>query len=209
MVLRGAGALAFQLFHLAGDHLPLQGPEVVDEELAVEVVVLVLGAGRPEPVELLLVDLPVETEPAHPHLARAGHLGVLVGDREAAFLVDVGLFRGPGDFGVEHHHRCGGGRLVLDAIHHEEALEHADLRRGKADARGFIHCGKHVIGKFADLVVDGDDGVAMLLEPGVGMDQDRAQCHGVDVGDGATPCNGLVKSEKRSEFVENSGNNFQ
>ena len=154
---------ALQLDHLAGNHLPLHGADMVDEQLAVQVVQLVLRAGGPKPVEIAFLRLAVEPGPAHPHLGRADHLGVDVGERQAAFLEDPRGLGQADDLGVDHDQRRGAAVGILAAIHHEHPLQHAQLRRGKAHARRLVHRGQHVGRQRLELGRDPRDRLAALL----------------------------------------------
>ena len=60
---------------------------MVDEQHALEMVHLVLEADRQQAVEVLLVRLPMLVEPARADAVGAHHLGILVGDRQAALVV--------------------------------------------------------------------------------------------------------------------------
>src|SRR5262245_41019086 len=77
-----------RLGELLRDAVALELGDAVDEELAVEVVHLVLDAGGVEALGLLLVQLPVEIEIFDPHLGGALDVLVHVGDRQTSFLVD-------------------------------------------------------------------------------------------------------------------------
>ena len=75
------------LGELLDDHVALQAREMVDEQYAFEMVHLVLEADREQAVELLLCALAVAVEPAGADAIGAVDLGILVGDRQAAFLI--------------------------------------------------------------------------------------------------------------------------
>ena len=66
---------------------------MVDEQDAFEMVHLMLEADREQPVEILLVLLAMLVEPARADMVGAHHLGILVGDRQAAFGVRHFLVR--------------------------------------------------------------------------------------------------------------------
>src|SRR3546814_1003508 len=76
---------------------------MVDEENALQMVVLVLDARRHQaghafPVVLAVLVLPVDRD-----LGGARHLGILLGDRQAAFLIDAMLLRKVGEDRVDEH----------------------------------------------------------------------------------------------------------
>ena len=64
---------------------------MVDEQNAVEMVDLVLQAGGEQPFGLDLLRLAVAVEIFDAHRGRALDFGIVVGDRQAAFLVDRAL----------------------------------------------------------------------------------------------------------------------
>ena len=142
-----------------------------------------LDAGGPKAVEARAVLGPVEAGPGDLDLGGALDVVVDLGDREAAFLVDVFLVRGPDHLGVDQHHRARRCVVFLHAIHHQHALEHADLRRGQTDAGRVVHRFQHVIGQTRQLARIGD-GVGHGFEPGIWMDEDVAYCHACDLSDG-------------------------
>ena len=99
-----------------------------------------------------------------------------LGDREAPLLGRRGLLRELEDLGVDHDDRVLG-LVFLGEVHDDDALHLADLRRGKADARRFVHRLEHVLGERLDLVVDLFDRIGDLAQPLVGQGQDRANGH--------------------------------
>src|SRR6056297_1000912 len=88
------GLLALQLLHLAGDQLPLHRAKVINEQLAVQMVDLVLHTGGPQTIECLGLLVPVAIDPPHVHGLGPLDLSILIGDRQAAFLIDTHLIRG-------------------------------------------------------------------------------------------------------------------
>lgn len=150
---------------------------MIDEENAVEMVNLVLQAGGEQPVRLDLLLLAIEVEIAHPHTGRPLHFLVIFGNRQAAFLVGARLLRRPDDLGVDEDHRALFLALARD-VEHDEALQDADLHRGKADAGCSIHRLQHVLGQPADLVGHRLDGLGALLQAGIGNDDDGTDGHG-------------------------------
>src|SRR3546814_5498177 len=77
-----------QLRELLQHHLALQPRQMVDEENAFQMVVLVLDARRHQPGHALLMMLAVLVLPVDGDLGGARHLGILFGDRQAALLID-------------------------------------------------------------------------------------------------------------------------
>ena len=124
--------------------------------------------------------LPSISRYLHPHLGRPLDVLVIFRDGEAAFLVQVHLFRRPGDLRIDEHLR----RFLVvlfREVHGHEAQRLADLDRRQPDAGRVIHRLEHVIGERANGGVHrrhrfGDE--AELL---VGQDEDVAQGHARDV----------------------------
>ena len=117
-------------------------------------------------------------------MAEAGHFFVLVGDGEAALRVrELAL--------AELEHRVdqpeqtftlllrllalGGGALIH--VHGNHVEVHADLRSREPDAVGLVHRLRHVVAELANPGVDVADRLGLLLQAGVGPDDDFSQCH--------------------------------
>mmetsp|Transcript_28333 Transcript_28333/g.52865 ORF Transcript_28333/g.52865 Transcript_28333/m.52865 type:complete len:272 (-) Transcript_28333:2007-2822(-) len=183
-----AGALALHLDHLAGDHLPLERFEVVDEQLAIEVVNLVLNAGGPEAVHLFTLFIAVAVDPFDLNLSGPGHVGILLGQGQTALLIDVQIVRGGHNLGVEHDQGPGRLALFLDAIEHDQTLQHAHLRGGQTHTRRVIHGFQHIIGQRAQVIRQIGDGIAGLFQTRVGVQDNRA-FHGVHLSEGGARCN--------------------
>src|SRR6476659_285165 len=85
----GSGRVALgRLGELLDHPVALQLRQVVDEQHAVELVDLVLDAGREQSAGLDLLLLAVEVAELHAHPVRPLDLGVVVLDRQAALVVD-------------------------------------------------------------------------------------------------------------------------
>ena len=101
-------AAAAALVNFLIDHVALQLRQVVDEQLAVEVVDLVLDArwraGRRPRSSCVL---PSRSMIGDADLRRPLDLGVILRDRQAAFLVDGTLVRRPQDLRVDQEQRIG------------------------------------------------------------------------------------------------------
>src|SRR3546814_57555 len=114
---------------------------MVDEENAFQMVVLVLDARRHQPGHAFAVMLAVRVLPVDGDLGGARHFGILLGDRQAAFLIDAMLLALVRKDGVDEHARLanqlfaafilGIGFLQVDD---EDALRHPDLDRRQPDA---------------------------------------------------------------------------
>jgi hypothetical protein len=66
-----------------------------------------------------------------------------------------------------------GGTFLLHAVQHDKALGDTDLRRGQADAGRVIHGLQHVVGQPAKFVAEVGDRFSDLLEPRIGVNEDR------------------------------------
>jgi len=142
-------AIALELYHLSGDHLSFQWRKIIDEKSAVKVVDLVLDASGPQPAELFFPMAAIDIPPPHSHFHGALDFRELFGNRQTAFVPGFPLIGIPHDFRVEQHDRIRSRVRLLRAIHHDQALELADLRCGQSDAWRVIHRPQHVIGQTA------------------------------------------------------------
>src|SRR3546814_19186073 len=90
MFFRSSGAgqrlLFLQLGELAQNYVALQGGEMVDEQNAVEMIDLVLEAGREQPLGLDLLSPVVLVAIPDAGARRAFHFRIVIGQRKAAFL---------------------------------------------------------------------------------------------------------------------------
>src|SRR5919108_2254203 len=99
---RLAGAFLAILLELLADALALQVRQVVDEQLALEMIHLVLQADGGEPLELDLLELALHVLESGTDLRGAFHLIEDAGDGEAALLTHP-LALGGQDFRVDEH----------------------------------------------------------------------------------------------------------
>jgi hypothetical protein len=76
------------LGQLLAHHLALERREIVDEQLAVQVIHLVLDAGASRPSASSSLGWPSRSS-THGDAVGAGHVGIDAGHRQAAFLVDL------------------------------------------------------------------------------------------------------------------------
>src|SRR5690606_10041097 len=84
-----------QLAQLAQDDVPPERGQMIDEQYAVEMIDLVLDAGREQTLCLELADLVVVVEIAHADRARPRHLSIVLGHREAALFSGHQVVRYP------------------------------------------------------------------------------------------------------------------
>ena len=134
----------FVFCELAQDDVALQRRDVVDEERAFEVIHLVLDAGGQQPFGLQLADL-VLRRPGSAPASRPD------GSHRRSARAATGSPRYRPASSSESQKISGlailwAGRLLgFGAIDHDDALQHADLRRRKADARRLVHGFQHVV----------------------------------------------------------------
>src|SRR5690606_29551679 len=163
---RGLRRLAPRLLQVALlDALALQRRQIVDEQLALEVIHLVLDALREQPVRLELERLAVLVE--RPDLDPLGPLDELVQPRDGQtpLLEALAAVRGE-DFRVDE-----AARLIapLGHVDHDDALVNVDLRRSKADAGRGIHRLEHVLDQALHVVVDNCDALGAYSQPRIGI----------------------------------------
>jgi len=102
----------------------------------------------------------------------AGDVGVLAGEREAAFFPGREFLAGGDDLWVD---QGAWGRLVVRGqVDDDQPQALVDLGRGEADAGRGVHAGEHARDKVADGVAVGrSDGACLGLQHGVRRDEDR------------------------------------
>src|SRR5436190_7785504 len=149
----------------------LHRTEVVDEELAVEVVELVLERPTEQAAAGDLDLLAVTVLGDDPDLLLAGDVGVVAGEGEAALEVAV-LAAAPDDPGV--HQLV---QLVAD-LDDARLQRLADLRRGQADARGVAHGVGQVVEQPVEEPTEAVDRLTFQPEPGAAEEDDGANAHG-------------------------------
>ena len=130
--LRSAACLGQLLEH----HVALQAADMVDEEHPVQMVDLMLHAGGEQAGQLFLMRGAGFVLPADTARCRALHIGILFGDRQAAFVIGARLVADRQDFGID----IGLGRLdrlvVLVLFLLQVDDENALVRRRPGSRRG-------------------------------------------------------------------------
>ena len=138
-------------FQLLLDPVALEGRQIIDEQLAVEVIAFVLNAHRQQAFGNQLEGLAVTVEGLDFDFLRAIDVFVEARHRQAAFLILLN-FVGQGlELGVDKHQRF---ILVFGQVHHHQALVYIHLGGRQADAGGVVHGCKHIVDQLAQLVVD-------------------------------------------------------
>lgn len=126
---------------------------MVDEKDAVQMIHLMLNAGRKKAVRLDDLFLAMVIKKADS--ARRGALDFLekFRNREAAFLIEACFRRRIEDFGIDEIERS---RFFVFAgkIHDDDALRDVNLDRRKADALGLVHRLQHIVHQSSDAVIN-------------------------------------------------------
>ena len=150
---------------------------MVDEQHAVEMVDLVLDAGGEQAVGVHFLHLAITVEVAHAHAAGPLDVTVIIGDRQAAFLVDIQLFRRPDNLRIGDEQ---GLRLLVLARHVEDqnALGDRHLDRRQPDAGRVVHGLHHVVHELAHRRVDMRHRLGNQLEARIGYLDDGQDGHG-------------------------------
>ncbi len=161
---------------------------MVDEENAFQMVMLVLDARRHQPGHAFLMMLAVLVLPVDGDLGGARHIGILFGDRQAAFRIDAMLLALVGKDGVDEHARLADHLLALFIlgigflqVDHQDALRHPDLNRRQPDAGGVVHRLEHIGDQLLQLGIEGLDGLRNDAQPGIRGLYDGEYGHGVQV----------------------------
>ena len=146
---------------------------MVDEQHAVQMVDLVLERGGEQAVEIAFMGRALLVEPARAAGGGAFDLGILLGDRKAAFAVEIGFLADRNQFGVDIDERGADGLGLFALPHrflqidHDNALLDRDLRRGEADAACVVHRVEHVGDDLPHRIIDRFDGLGDGAEAGV------------------------------------------
>jgi predicted O-linked N-acetylglucosamine transferase (SPINDLY family) len=152
--------------------------DAIDEELAVEVVDLVLEADGLEAFGANRDLVALEIARAQQHALGALDLGLEIGDGEAALLPED-LALGLGEHGVHEDQRAPLGAFLGPLrVDHDQAHGLADLGRREADARLVVHHLAHVASQLAQRVRDLADGLRELAESRIRELEDGSQGQG-------------------------------
>src|ERR1700722_11205093 len=93
MTVAARGTLLSLFFQTPPDELTLEFREIVDEQLALEMVHLMLDANSQKPFRIHLERRPVESQGAHTDVGGTLHLVVHVGYRQTAFFTGTAPIR--------------------------------------------------------------------------------------------------------------------
>ena len=167
-----------QLLELPHHHVALQLGNVVDEQHAVEVVDLVLQAGREQAVGLELLRLAVRDRDSRPSPRRALDLGVIVGDRQAAFLVDRARRRRVATIsGLMKTCGAGSSPSLARSITSRRSGSPTWMAASPMPGASYI-VSSMSSSEVADVVVDALDRLGDLAQQGIGKNDERLDRHG-------------------------------
>ncbi len=151
-----------QLANLAPDEIALQGADVADVELAIEMVGFVLKGPGQEFFASLFEDISFRVLGADGDGFRTRYVFAEVGDAEAAFA--LGMFAGGvDDFRVDED-QLGVGIFFEGDVDHGDAPGDADLRSGEADAVRGVHRLEHIVEQGLQLCIEDGDLFGRLLQ---------------------------------------------
>src|SRR5688572_3732538 len=132
------GVFLLEVFPPRHDAAPLEEAQVIDEQLAMQVVDFVLERARQQFIRFALEGLSLEVGGAHGDPRRAIHIAVNVGNRKAS-LFGAFATRFGDDFGIDEDDG------IVVHVHDGDALETSDLWRGEADPLRGAHGLEHVV----------------------------------------------------------------
>src|ERR1035437_899991 len=165
-----ARILRFLVFPFGEQFLPLEEAQVIDEQLAVQVVDLVLKAHAQQLSTHNLERLALAIERLDHDARRARDVAVQLGDREAAFFPLDGP-RALDDLRIDEH------EPLAVHVHHREPLRAAHLRGGEAHAVRGGHRFEHVVDELLQFGREGVDRAGLLAEDRIAEDADREDAH--------------------------------
>src|SRR4051812_12893746 len=143
------GGVFFPIFlELLANALALQVGEVVDEELAVEVIHLMLHAHGKDVVAVTLELLPLAVEGAHANLGRPHNLIEHARHRQAAFFERRLILARAQYLGIDEDERLG---PLLRHVNDQQALVEVHLSGGEAYPGRGIHRLEHVVDERLEL----------------------------------------------------------
>ena len=144
-----------QLFDFAFHQVALQGADVADVELAIEMIGFVKEGPGEEFLSGFFEDVTVNVLGADRDLVRARDVFAELRNAEASLALSVLAF-GVNDFWVDQD-QFGFGILFEGDVDYGDAASDADLRCRKADPVGFVHGLEHIFDQLLKfLIEDGD-----------------------------------------------------
>ena len=170
-----AGPLLALLFQAPPNELSFEFGEVIDEQLALEMIHLMLDAHTQHALRVHLERHTVPIQCPHADMLGPLHFVVNVGQRQAPFLARTPSLR-PEDFRIDEHH---GPISFLAHVQNEHATMHVDLGGSKADALRGIHGFQKIGRQLTHRVIDDLDRLGRLPETGSGYSKIASLVMGV------------------------------
>src|SRR5688572_21044290 len=159
-----------QLLPLLERRAPLEQPEIVDEQLAVQVIDLVLEAARQQLGRVELDRFPLAVLRLDDDAHRALDVGVDVGNRQATLFAPLRSL-------AMHDLRIDDDVSRAIDVHDRDALRAPHLRRGEPDSLGGVHRLEHVVHELLKVRPDIGDGTRVLSEDRSAEHVDVEQAH--------------------------------
>jgi hypothetical protein len=158
--------LPFSGFHHFADfafhQIALEGADVADVELAVQVIGFVQKGAGQQLFSRFFVDLAVNILGADSDFVGTSDVLAEIGDAEASFTLSVTPFS-VNDFRINEN-EFGVGLLLEGDVDDGDASGDADLRGGQADSVGGVHRLEHICDEFLQLFVENGHRFGGLLE---------------------------------------------
>src|ERR1017187_2054344 len=152
--------LPFSGFHQFADfafhQVALEGADVADVELAVEVIGLVQEGTGQEFFPGFFIELAVNVLGANRDFVGTRYVLAKIGDAEASFALGVAALR-VNNFGIDED-EFGAGIFLEGNVDDGDTAADADLRGGQSDAMGGVHRLEHVFDELLQLFVEDSDG---------------------------------------------------
>jgi len=148
------------------------GRHAVDEQDALQVVVLVLDDTAGETFELELELVAVDVLGLDFALVGALDLGVDAREGQASLLVDALVAKAVDDGRVDQRELLGFVVFLACGVDDQDALADADLGGGQADALGLVHPAIHRVDDGGQARIKGLDGHGLLAKDGLGVQGD-------------------------------------
>ena len=147
--------------------------QVVDEDLALQMIQFVLDADGQQAVGLYLLRLPIQIQVAHGDALGTLDPVINPGHRQAALLTDLLALVGD-DLGVDQHEQR---ILLLGDINDDQLFMHIDLGRSEADPRCLVHGFRHVGCQATNAVVNIRDRLRHFAQTRIGESKNGQECH--------------------------------
>src|SRR4029453_9300919 len=170
---------ALELLDSADDQIPFDPTQAIDEQLAVEMIHLVLERSCEEAGRVVLFLSSLSSQPLDDGTSGAYHRCVESRDAQTALFFQLHSVAFD-ELRIDEHQqsrRVAPGRHVDD----EDARGNTDLRRGQADAGGRVHRVDHVIDGALNLECDRVDRCRWLVEETVAVLEDGSDHAGSGV----------------------------